>query len=315
MYILSAAEQTQDADWKREGIESAKTQINRFYNFAKQIIDSGCKIQDISEQKHIDKWIESRIQKYVRDINIAFEGIRTREAIQNAFFLIYNDIKWYHKRGGEQCLTQVVETWTKLMAPFTPHICEEVWSELGHQESISFVPYPVENAELIDLAAEIAEDIIIKTLEDTEEIIRVAKITPKKVYMYTTPKWRTTILKTAAGIVTASDSQISNEIDMKVFMQKCMEDSAIRSRKEAPKYIQKVANDIRGSSIDTVLKYLDANLDEQQILKEAQPFFEKEFGCPVEIFSAEEAEAGTVYDPEKKSRFAEPGRPAIYIEQ
>ena len=95
-----------------------------------------------------------------------------------------------------------------------------------------------------------------------------------------------------------------------------MEEPTIRSRgKDAQKYIQKVANDIRGSSMDTVLKYLAADLDEKQILEEAKPFLEKELGCPIEIFSAEEVDAGQAYDPDKKSRFAEPERPAIYIEQ
>ncbi len=94
-----------------------------------------------------------------------------------------------------------------------------------------------------------------------------------------------------------------------------MADPTIRSRgKEAQKYIQKVANDIRGSSIDVVLSYLNANIDEKSILEEAKPFLEKELGCSVEIFNADEIDSGNAYDPEKKSRFAEPGRPAIYIE-
>lgn len=361
MYILSAAEQAQDADWRREGIESAKTQIGRFYTFVRQVVESGCKIPDSKngEKTHIDRWIESRIQQYIREVNIAFDSIHTRHAIQNAFFLIYNDIKWYHKRGGQQCLTEVVETWTKLMAPFTPHICEEVWRELGHSESIAFVPYPAENPKMIDDAAEVAENIIIKTLEDVEEIIRVAKIEPKKVYLYTTHEWRVMILRKAAEIVQASEEFVPTEeiteqirddkeivtesvktmrhyvhedlkeraddfiqaikaqsvVDMKELMQKSMEEPIIRSRgKDAQKYIQKVANDIRGSSIDTVLNYLNADLDEKAILEEAKSFFEKELGCPVEIYNAEEIDAGNAYDPEKKSRFAEPGRPAIYIE-
>ncbi|MBZ3935650.1 leucine--tRNA ligase [Methanimicrococcus blatticola] len=358
MYILSAAEQAQDADWRKEGIESARTQIGRFYTFVRQVVESGCKIPENGDKTHIDRWIESRIQQYIREVNIAFDSIHTRHAIQNAFFLIYNDIKWYHRRGGEQCLTEVVETWTKLMAPFTPHICEEVWSELGHTESIAFVPYPTENKALIDEAAEVAENIIIKTLEDVEEIIRVAKITPKKVYLYTTHEWRTLILRKAAEIALASDEfvpteeiakgirtdpeimdsaietmghyvkedvkekakeiteAVRNHVDVKELIQKSMADPTIRSRgKEGQKYVQKVANDIRGSSIDAVLSYLNANVDEKQILEEAKPFLEKELGCPVEIFDAEEIDAGNAYDPEKKSRFAEPGRPAIYIEQ
>ncbi|MDL2261630.1 leucine--tRNA ligase [Methanimicrococcus sp. OttesenSCG-928-J09] len=358
MYILSAAEQAQDADWRKEGIESSRTQLARFYNFVRQVVESGCKIPENSEKTHIDRWIESRMQQYIREVNDALNSIHTRNAIQNAFFLIYNDIRWYHKRGGEQCLTEVVETWTKLMAPFTPHICEEVWSELGHAESIAFVPYPAENPDLVDESAEVAENIIIKTLEDVEEIIRVAKITPKKVYLYTTHEWRVLILKKAAEIALASDEfvpteeiakgirtdpeivtaavetmghyvkedvkekavmiteAVRNNVDVKELIQKSMADPTIRSRgKEGQKYVQKVANDIRGSSIDIVLKYLNADLDEKQVLEEAKPFLEKEFGCPVEIFSAEEIDAGEAYDPEKKSRFAEPGRPAIYIEQ
>lgn len=322
MYILSAAEQTQDADWRREGIESAKTQLGRFYTFVRQVVESGCQIPKSAEKKQIDRWIESRIQRYIREINAALELIHTRNAIQNAFFLIYNDIKWYHKRGGEQCLTEVVETWTKLMAPFTPHVCEEVWAELGHSDSIAFVPYPVENPDLINEAAEVAENIIIKTLGDVEEIIRVAKIEPKKVYLYTTHEWRVAVLRKAAEIAAASlpDGMVpaagnQSAVDIKSLMQKCMEESAIRSRgKDAQKYIQKVAGDIRGSSIDAVLKYLEADLDEKAILKEAKPFLERELGCPVEIFGAEETDAENAYDPEKKSRFAEPGRPAIYIE-
>ncbi|MDR0767185.1 MAG: leucine--tRNA ligase [Methanosarcinales archaeon] len=360
MYILSAAEQAQDADWRREGIESARSQIGRFYTFVKNVVDSGCTIPDDSKKKHIDRWIESRIQQYIHEVNDAFESIHTRNAIQNAFFLIYNDIKWYEKRGGRECLMEVVETWTKLMAPFTPHICEEVWSELGHKESIAFEPYPAVNPDLIDESAEVAENIIVKTLEDVEEIIRVAKIKPKKIYLYTTHEWRLMILRKAAEIVQATDEFVPTEeitkqirddkeivrtgvktmhhyahedvkekvedfiqaiksrsvVDMKALMQKSMEDPLIRSRgKDAQKYIQKVADDIRGSSIDVVLRYLNADLDEKAILEEAKPFFEKEFGCPVEIFSAEEIVAGEAYDPEKKSRFAEPGRPAIYIEQ
>ncbi len=41
MYILSSAEQTQDADWRNSGIEAAKKQVERFYSFAREIIESG----------------------------------------------------------------------------------------------------------------------------------------------------------------------------------------------------------------------------------------------------------------------------------
>ena len=35
------------------------------------------------------------------------------------------------------------------MSPFAPHICEEIWSKLGYNESISFVNYPEFNSDYI----------------------------------------------------------------------------------------------------------------------------------------------------------------------
>jgi len=36
----------------------------------------------------------------------------------------------------------VLEPLTVLLSPFAPHLCEELWQELGHAESISFASYP-----------------------------------------------------------------------------------------------------------------------------------------------------------------------------
>ena len=51
-------------------------------------------------------------------------------------------------------------------------------------------------------------------------------------------------------------------------------------------------------------------LDEFEILTREKAYLADAFGVPVEIFSADEAGE----DPKGKSKQAEPGRPAIYIE-
>ena len=30
----------------------------------------------------------------------------------------------------------------RLLAPFAPHLCEELWERLGHTESVAFAPWP-----------------------------------------------------------------------------------------------------------------------------------------------------------------------------
>jgi len=181
MYILSTAEQTQDADWHKTGIESTRKQVDKFYSFAEDVIESGKRGSISSELKQIDRWMLSRIQGYIHKTNIALDSIQTREAIQNSFFLLINDVKWYQRRGGENLLYYVLDNWVRLLTPFIPHICEEIWEAMGHKDPISLVQFPLYNEDLINDGAELCEEIIKDTLDDIEEIIRVTKMIPQKV--------------------------------------------------------------------------------------------------------------------------------------
>jgi leucyl-tRNA synthetase len=306
MYILSTAEQTQDADWQRTGIESARRQVDRFYSFANSVIESGKRADLSTELKQIDRWILSRIQNYIRDTNAALYSIQTREAIQNSFFLLQNDVKWYQRRGGETLLYYVLDNWVRLMSPFTPHLCEEIWEAMGHKDPISLAQYPLYNEDLIDDGAELAEEMIKGTLEDVEEIIRVTKMTPQKVHLYTAPAWK------AEAIRCACEMQLECSLEVGTLIKKLMANPDLkRFGKEIPKFVQKIVQEFKSGSADRYEILTGPNIDEQALLKESISFLEKEIGCLVEVHSAD----SPAFDPGKKSRFAEPLRPAIYIEE
>ena len=306
MYILSTAEQTQDADWHRTGIESARRQVDRFYSFAKDVIASGKRGTVSAELQQIDRWMLSRMQDYIRDTNIALDSIQTREAIQNSFFLLINDVKWYQRRGGETLLYYVLDNWVRLMSPFTPHLCEETWEAMGHEDLVSLAPYPLYNEDLIDGGAELAEEVIKGTLEDIEEIVRVTKMTPQKVHLYTAPAWKAAVIKRAC--------EMQQEVPLEVgtLIKALMADPELkRFGKDIPKFVQKIIPEFKSGGAERYEIFAGPGLDEYALLKEASSFLEKEIGCPVEIYNAD----SPAYDPENKSRFAEPLRPAIYIEQ
>ncbi|MGB3855462.1 MAG: leucine--tRNA ligase [Methanosarcina flavescens] len=306
MYILSTAEQTQDADWQRTGIESARRQVDRFYSFAKDVIESGKRANLSTELKQIDRWILSRIQKYIRDTNSSLYSIQTREAIQNSFFLLINDVRWYQRRGGETLLYYVLDNWVRLMAPFTPHLCEEIWEAMGHEDPISLAQYPLYNKDLIDDGAELAEEVIKGTLEDIEEIIRVTKMTPQTVHLYTAPAWKAETVRCACNM------QLEGSLEVGTLIKALMANPDLkRFGKEIPKFVQKLVPEFKSGGAERYEVFAGPGLDEQALLKESASFQEKEIGCPVEVHSAD----SPAFDPEKKSRFAEPLRPAIYIEQ
>ena len=43
----------------------------------------------------------------------------------------------------EKVPREAAETFVLLLAPFAPHICEEMWAELGHSESLAYENWPV----------------------------------------------------------------------------------------------------------------------------------------------------------------------------
>jgi leucyl-tRNA synthetase len=239
--------------------------------------------------------------------NNALDAIKTRNALQNSFFFLSNDIKWYQRRGGEKLLYDILDTWVRLMSPFAPHICEEIWESMGNNEPefVSLAPYPEHDPELTDNTAELGEELISNTLSDIEEIIKVTKINPNKIVIYTSPEWKNESYKRALKMHNEGNLNIGN------LMKDLMQDPIIKSYgKEVQKFVQKIAPNITSMDREKFDKIYNADLDEDSVLKENLRFFEKETGCTVEIDNADNPQ----YDPDNKSRYATPLKPAIYIE-
>ena len=92
---------------------------------------------------------------------------------------------------------------------------------------------------------------------------------------------------------------------MGALMKEAMANPAIAEhKKDAPKYAQKLAKAAHSLSAEAL------GLDEYETLTREKEYLAGAFGVLVEVYSAEEPGA----DPKGKSRQAEPGRPAIYIE-
>jgi len=143
------------------------------------------------------------------------------------------------------------------------------------------------------------------TLEDIEEILKVTKMTPQKIVLYTSAAWKTKTFQMALKM------QSEGTLNPGVLIKSLMAEPANRAHgKEIPKFVQKIVPDICSMKVESLEMFDGYELDELAILRENQHFFEKEFNCTVEVYSADE----TCYDPEKKSRFAVPMRPAIYLE-
>ena len=53
------------------------------------------------------------------------------------------------KQNGGAVDKETIETATILLAPFVPHIAEEIWEKLGHEDSIFHAQWPAHDEELM----------------------------------------------------------------------------------------------------------------------------------------------------------------------
>ncbi len=289
--LLYSAEGLRDPDWRGKAAEDMKNRLKSFYNLITRIISSNDERKDV---KNIDKWILSRMQKHIRQAIEHYENLNNRSAFQVAFFDVWQDIRWYMRRDvvNKEILLRVIEDWIKLVAPYIPMLCEELWEKLGNSNFISLAKFPSYDSSLVDEKAELAEEVIAKTHEDIENILKVTKLKPKKIVLYTSPSWKWEVLK----IVN------EQEFDFKKSISKAMESEEIKKfGKEVANYINEI--------IKEKVKF-NIRINEFEILEEAKTFFEKEFKASIEVYSADKE----AYDPLNKRRNAKPLKPAIYVE-
>jgi leucyl-tRNA synthetase len=275
--------------------------------------------EDLSEPAMIDRWLISRLQPRIKAATDAMENLQVREAIQETFYGIDHDVQWYLRRIGDRDLSsthpsrtsktlrEVLNIWVRLLAPFAPHLCEEIWLKLGKKGYISNADWPSADDSKIDREAELRESLIESTFEDTQNILKAVKIRPKRIFFYVAADWKWVVYLRILEVT------IAGENDAGKITRLLMSDPELRARGiEVASYIRKTLQDVL--RIDPSLlqsRAASGRIDELNTLRSGATLIENELGTEVEVFSED---ASQKYDPHSRSSHASPYRPAIYIE-
>jgi leucyl-tRNA synthetase len=296
MFLMGSAEPWQDFDWRNELVLSTKKQIERFYNTVMEIKDAS------GEPHDIDRWLASRLQSHIARTTEALDNFQTRQALQEAYFGVESDLKWYRRRLPKDCdgsreLHTLCSAWTRLLAPFIPFTAEHVWKELAGEGLVSFAPWPVAEEKLMNPKAELAEELLARTVEDIESILKLIQLTPRAITIALAPEWKHAIFRTIAS---ASDKN--------TVLKEIMKDPAIRERgKAATDAAKQITTLIHRLPPYVVEPLLRKPISEHDVFEAAKEFLEQEFGVPVHITMAEESDL-------VKAATALPFKPAIIIE-
>ncbi len=157
---------------------------------------------------------------------------------------------------------------------------------------ISLQSLPKLKEAFIDDRVEREEEYLISLIADIKEILKIARIVPTKIYVYTadadadTDNWKWEVFRAIKDLP---------ERD------KIKEAMKLRKDKSTVDFVKRV---IKNLSLKKNALYFELN--ERKILEREKAYLTKEFGCEIGI--------NEEHDPKDKRKFAIPLKPAIYVE-
>ena len=302
-FLLNSAEPWQDYDWRTEQVDSVRTQLERFWNRAQDIIDDPGP-EERPALSTADRWLLSRLQRTVADVTEALDGSETRTASQAAFYDFEEDLRWYRRRAdrsrpaAQWTLREVLETRLRLLAPFVPFLANELHERLTGTPAED-APWPEPDDAFLDRGVEAAEAQIERLVDDIQGIQQslrnadedVPEADPDRIRVSVAADWKHGVFDTVAEIGP----------DQGAVMSEVMSDPDLRERGNAVNDLVseliEFARARAGDELDTL-----AGLDEAAIYRDATDFLSDEFDAEV-VVEVEADEDGAV-----------PFRPSIELE-
>ena len=304
--LLLSAEAMDDPDWRSENAKDIQGKIEAFYNFGKSIIQNA---KD-DEKTYLEKWLISRLQQRVDEVTRNLEELKTRTALEIALFETWNDFRWYVRRKGTskaKTVREALKVWLKMLAPFAPYHCEELWSEMKEKNFISLAKWPRVDEGKIDAVAEERENMLTDLIEDTLNVMKATKITPKKICFYTAAPWKWKVYENILR------KTVQGEVKINEVMKELAKDEALKENLKAiASFVPRAAKAMNKFSTDRKIRIAKIQMtNEKEIIESALNFLKERFNAQVEVY-AEEDEGR--YDPKARAVIAIPHNPAIYIE-
>ena len=159
--LASMASPGRDIKLAEERIEGSRNFANKIWNAARFILlylDGPREHGQPSNRSFADRWMLSRLNRTIADVNAALEQYRFDHAATHVYQFIWHEYcDWYlelikpvlqeqdspEARRTRQTLVESFETIQRLLHPLMPFLTEEIWHALPHDaESILIQPYP-----------------------------------------------------------------------------------------------------------------------------------------------------------------------------
>ena len=142
LYTLFISPPEKDAEWSDKGVEGSFRFLKRVWNLLDILEKAPTQSKETKKEQNLIQKMHQTIQKVTKDIKNSFHFNTAISALMELVNEIYSNINNQNNCYSKKCLLEVLNNLTLLLAPFVPHIAEEIRERIGIKESVFTSSWP-----------------------------------------------------------------------------------------------------------------------------------------------------------------------------
>ncbi len=153
LFSLFAAPPEKDLDWSDQGVDGSYRFLNRVWKLVHEHLEliRGSGMVDLSalvpEERSLRRAVHKTIRKVTEDLDERFHFNTAIASVMELLNLLQSTPLATPQRGA--VLKEALESIVLLLAPFVPHLTEELWQRMGHDVPLSSTPWPEYDREAV----------------------------------------------------------------------------------------------------------------------------------------------------------------------
>ena len=133
VYEMSMGPLDVSRPWETRAVVGSQRFLQRLW---RNVLDEATGEVTVSDEP-MDAKTARLLARTIAEVTVEYENLRINTAI--AKLIVLNN----HLTSFDSAPRAAVEALVLMLSPVAPHICEELWSKLGHTDSLARVPFPV----------------------------------------------------------------------------------------------------------------------------------------------------------------------------
>lgn len=140
LFILFASPPERDLEWSDQGVEGSFRFLQRVWRLIDELSE---RLNDENTGAKADGDVRRLVHKTIKKVtDDVAERFNFNTAISAIMEMVNGLYAYKEQKISGSVIKEAVENLLLLLAPFAPHMTEELWEKLGKKESIHMMPWP-----------------------------------------------------------------------------------------------------------------------------------------------------------------------------